>query len=140
LTIARLLWRKQNLATLETAKLVNFRYRQIFEEERKSRGIPYSGIFVKDENHAALEEALRAAQKQARSELGNWDWDEFRDDDFGTIRRLMKDLELVERLDAIIDKCLRRLLMVRGVKSVAPAPPSEPPQIHKPRDVNRPTA
>src|SRR5271168_1993483 len=29
LTIARLLWRKQNLASFETAKLVNLRYRQI---------------------------------------------------------------------------------------------------------------
>ena len=36
LTIARLLWRKQNLASFETAKLLNFRYRQILEEERKA--------------------------------------------------------------------------------------------------------
>jgi hypothetical protein len=138
LTIARLLWRKRNLASLETAKLVNFRFRQILEEEKKSRGYPHYRMFVKGENHAALEEALRAAQTQACSELGDWDWDEFRDHDFGTIERLVKDVELVERLDGIIDKCLRRLLMVRGVKSVALAPPSEPPQIHKPRDVNRP--
>jgi hypothetical protein len=96
LTIARLLWRKQNLATFETAKLVNFRYHQIVAEERKSRGIPYSRSVVIDENH---KEAWRAAEKQARSELGDWDWDEFRDDDFGTIERMMKDLELVERLD-----------------------------------------
>jgi hypothetical protein len=38
LTIARLLWRKQNLASCETAKLVNLRFRQILEEEKKSRG------------------------------------------------------------------------------------------------------
>jgi len=135
LTIAMLLWRKQNLASFETAKLVHFRYRQILKEEIKSREAPNSPSPVKGER----EETWRAAQKQARSELGDdWDWDRFIDDDFGTIERLMKDLELVERLDAIIDKCLRRLLMVRGVKSVALAPPSEPPQIHKPRDVNRP--
>jgi hypothetical protein len=63
-----------------------------------------------------------------------------RDDNFGTIERLMKELELVERLDAIVDKCLKRLLIVRGVKSVALTPPPESPQIPKPRDVNRPTA
>ena len=73
----------------------------------------------KDENQAALEEAWRAAQKQARSELGDWDWDQYRDDDFGTIERLMKDLEVVERLDAVVDKCVKRLLMVRGVKALA---------------------
>ena len=81
-------------------------------------------------SQAALEEAWRAAQKQACSELG--DWSEFRDDDFGTIERLMKDLEIIERLDAVIDKCVKRLLMVRGVKALAP--PSEPLQIHKPHE------
>jgi hypothetical protein len=45
---------------------------------------------------------------------------EYRDDDFGTIERLMKDLEVVERLDAVVDKCVKRLLMVRGVKALAP--------------------
>jgi hypothetical protein len=39
LTIARLLWRKQNLPSFETAKLLNFRYRQILEEEKKAAGI-----------------------------------------------------------------------------------------------------
>jgi len=138
LTIARLLWRKQNLASFETEKLLNFRYRQILEEEKKSRGYSHSPMFVKGENHAVLEEAFRAAEKQARSELGDWDWDPFRDDDFGTIGRLMKDLEVMERLDACIEKCLKRPLMVRGVKSVALAPPSELPQIHEPRDGNIP--
>ena len=37
MTIARALWRKQNLATLETAKLAKFRFSEIFEEELKSR-------------------------------------------------------------------------------------------------------
>ena len=37
-TIALALWRKQNLATLETAKLAKFRFSEIFEEELKSRG------------------------------------------------------------------------------------------------------
>ena len=107
LTIARLLWPKQNLSSFETAKLINFRYRQIFEEKKKSRGKSSSV-------NGELEETMRAAQKQARSELGDdWDWDRFIDDDFGTIERLMRDLQLAEQLDAIIDKCLKRLLLVR---------------------------
>jgi hypothetical protein len=121
MTIARALWRKQNLATFQTAQLVKFRYRQIIDEELKSRAIPssHSQMFVhKGENQEALEEAWRAAQKQACGELG--DLCEYRDDDFGTIERLMKDLEVVERLDAVVDKCVKRLLMVRGVKALAP--------------------
>jgi hypothetical protein len=120
MTIARALWRKQNLATFQTAQLVKFRYRQILEEALKSRGIPSSHSQMlgnKDENQAALEEAWRAAQKQAFSELG--DSYEYRDDDFGTIEGLMKDLEVVERLDAVVDKCVKRFLMVRGVKALA---------------------
>ena len=70
----------------------------------------------KGENQAALEEAWRAAQKQACSELG--DACEYSDDDFGTIERLMNDLEVVERIDAVVDKCVKRLLMVRGVKAL----------------------
>jgi hypothetical protein len=121
MTIARALWRKQNLATFQTAQLVKFRYRQIVDEELKSREISSSHSQIslqKGENQATLEEAWRAAQKQACSELG--DLCEYRDDDFGTIERLMKDLEVVERLDAVVDKCVKRLLMVRGVKALAP--------------------
>jgi hypothetical protein len=120
LTIARLLWRKANLGTFETAQLVKFRYREIFQEELKSREIrsSHSQMFVeKCEDQPAPEEAWRAAQKQANAEFG--DRCEFTHDDFGTRRRLMMDLDLEERLDAGIDKCLKRLLMVRGVKSVA---------------------
>jgi hypothetical protein len=121
MTIARALWRKQNLATFQTAQLVKFRYRQIIDEELKSRAIPTSHsemVVHKGENQAVLEEAWRAAQKQACGELG--DSCEYRDDDFGTIERLMKDLEVVERLDAVVDKCVKRLLMVRKMKALAP--------------------
>jgi hypothetical protein len=121
MTIAGALWRKQNLATFQTAQLARFRYRQIVDEKLKDREMlsSHSQMFVhKDENQAALEEAWRAAQMQAYGQLG--DSCEYRDDDFGTIERLMKDLEVVERLDAVVDKCVKRLLMVRGVKALAP--------------------
>ena len=65
LTIARLLWRKQNLASFETAKLLNFRYRQILEEEKKSRGYSYCRMFAKGENHA-LDQSGRPARARRR--------------------------------------------------------------------------
>jgi hypothetical protein len=37
---------------------------------------------------------------------------------------LRDELEIQERLDAAINRCLKQLLMVRGVKSVTAAPPS----------------
>ena len=38
--------------------------------------------------------------------------------EIATIDSLMKDLEILERLDAMFDKCVKRLLMVRGLKSI----------------------
>ena len=35
-----------------------------------------------------------------------------------TIDHLMQELQVQERLDAVIDRCIKRLLMVRGVKSM----------------------
>jgi hypothetical protein len=137
LTIARLLWRKQNIATFRLAELVKLRCDQIHDEELESRGI-VSRHFQTSEDQAARDEASRAAEKQARSELG--DCYKFTEDDIGTVERLMLDLEVEERIDAVIDKCLRRLLMVRGVKSMGVVPRSVPAQLHKPRVVNRPAA
>jgi hypothetical protein len=45
-----------------------------------------------------------------------------------TLDRLMKELEVQERLDAAIDRCIKRLLLVRGVKSMSIGSNSAPPQ------------
>ena len=50
-----------------------------------------------------------------------------------TIDGLMKELDIKERLDGLIDRCLKRLLMVRGVKSLSSAPSSVTPQISSSR-------
>jgi hypothetical protein len=38
---------------------------------------------------------------------------------------LMNSLDLEDRVDRLIDRCVKRLLFVRGVKSVAASPPSK---------------
>jgi hypothetical protein len=46
----------------------------------------------------------------------------------------MKELEIKERLDGLISKCLKQLLMARGVKSLSAASSSVPTlQISGPR-------
>jgi hypothetical protein len=51
-----------------------------------------------------------------------------------TIEGLMKELNIKERLDSLISKCLKQLLVVRGVKSLSPASASPAiPQISGPR-------
>jgi hypothetical protein len=45
-----------------------------------------------------------------------------------TVEGLLEDLDVQDRLDAIFDKCLKRLLMVRGLKSIMSESSSAPPK------------
>jgi hypothetical protein len=129
--MARLTWRKQNLATFRVAKLARKRSAQIALEK-----VPPTYL---DAYHADREEEERegyqAAEEQARQELG--DIHELIDvGEPATIKGLMKELDIKERLDAMIYKCLKQLLAVRGVKSLSPASSSvSTPQISGPRKV-----
>ena len=67
-----------------------------------------------------IEQAHRDLEKQARKELGN-DW-EFVSN--YTIENMFDDWTVIERLDAMIDRCVKRLLMVRGVKSMSISAPA----------------
>jgi hypothetical protein len=130
--MARLTWRKQNLATFRIAQLAQKRHREINSEK-----VPTLDLFADDEDYLALQEArregYRAAKEQAQQELG----DTYELIDIGepaTIKGLMDELDIKERLDSLISKCLKQLLMVRGVKSLSAASSSVPtPQISGPR-------
>jgi hypothetical protein len=78
-----------------------------------------------------LEENVRALS-QILEQLG--DASELVEIGAATFDGLTKELEIQEHLDAAINRCLKQLLMVRGIKSIAAAPPSE-----SPKRVTRPT-
>jgi hypothetical protein len=130
--MARLTWRKQNLATFRIAQLAQKRHHEINSEK-----VPTLDLFAHDEDYLALQQArregYRAAKEQAQQELG----DTYELIDIGepaTIKGLMDELDIKERLDSLISKCLKQLLMVRGVKSLSAASSSVPtPQISGPR-------
>lgn len=110
-TIARLLWRKQNLETLRIAKLVEARYSTIEYEKQLESG---ADIRIVGE---APPEVRQAAATQARRELGEtYELLEVE----ATVEQLQAGLSVQERLDAMIDKCLKRLLFLRGLKSLTP--------------------
>jgi hypothetical protein len=131
--MARLTWRKQNLATFRIAELAQRRHAQINREK-----FPDSDFYFSDDDMdpAERKERYRAAEEQARQELG----DTYKLIDIGepaTINGLMKELDIKERLDGMISKCLKQLLMVRGVKSLSLASPSVPtPKISGPRQAS----
>jgi uncharacterized membrane protein YccC len=141
-TMARLLWRKQNLATFRIAELARARCSAI-EWQKVPRDPPPPLEFDFDDllppakqiDTAEREAALRAAKDQARKELE----DAYRSVEIGktaSIERLFEELEAEERLDAMIDKCLKRLLFLRGLKSLPTASSSAPPQpIPEPRRI-----
>ena len=127
--IARLTWRKQNLATFRIAEMAKGRRSQIIREK-----LPEPDYYFSDDmDPAERKERYRAAEEQAQQELG----DTYELIDIGepaTIEGLMKELEIKERLDGLISKCLKQLLMVRGAKSLSAASSSVPtPQISGPR-------
>jgi hypothetical protein len=81
-SIARLMWRRQNLAKFQIGQLSN----QMFEVMEES--IDKSGFarFVSELNKP--------------------------------LNLLMKELDIEERLDSMIERLIKRLLMLRGLKSI----------------------
>jgi hypothetical protein len=145
-TIARLLWRKQNLDTLRIAELARRRRSAI--ESQVPQGDPFLyrdiiGSLPENkvdpaEREAALREreaALQAAHDQVRKELQ----DTYRLVEIGqtaSIEYLLEELDVEERLDALIDRSIKRLSHLKGLKSLLAACSSAPPQpIPEPRRI-----
>jgi len=129
-TIARLTWRKQNLSTYKLATLAKNRSSAIRAQygPRFDPNVPgpmMFPIYGREDIRTAdeIQADNRAAEQEIRKELG----DALALVEMGdavTIERLFKDLDVIDRLDGMIDRCLKRLLMVRGVKSMSATGPS----------------
>jgi hypothetical protein len=132
--MARLMWRKQNLATLGRAERARERREAIRSQRAKDalaeRNAANSRLserlrYAVELSPAEREAAAQAADELARAELGD-DYELAKIAEIATVDRLMRDLGVRDRLDAMIDRCLKRLLFVRGLKSLPAA--SAPPQ------------
>src|SRR5262249_29409313 len=119
-TLARFVWRKQNLTTIRMAECARKRHSEIWSEIVPSE---YSFPLLSphsESDPAEREEAIRVANDQARKELG----DSYKLVEIGeaaTFDALRDELDFQERLDGLIDKCLKRLLFLRGLKSMSAA-------------------
>jgi hypothetical protein len=124
--MARILWRKKNLRTLSTAKFARDRYSAIIDANVDSG----FRALVDPVRH---EEQMHAAEDQAQKELGEA-YGFIKAGEAATLDGLTKELNIEERLDAGISRCLKQLLLVRGVKSISetPLPTSRPKQITGP--------
>jgi len=63
----------------------------------------------------------QAEEKHIRREMGDAAFELARISHVTSTGYLMHELSIVDRIDAMIDRCLKRLLLVRGVKSISPS-------------------
>ena len=113
-TIARLTWRKQNLGTIRIAERAQQRCSSI-------QSFPNATTYRHVENHTRR----LLGDTYELVEIG----------DAATLDGLMKELATEERLDIMIDRCLKRLLFLRGLKSLSSAASSAPlPRIPGPQE------
>ena len=124
--MARLIWRQQNLATLGISELAQrqwseypaFGEKLVMYKNRLSN-LSQKEMEIMKENILALSQIVKKfGDAFDLVEIGG----------AATFDGLTKELEIQERLDAAINRCLKQLLMVRGVKSLAAVPPSENPR------------
>jgi hypothetical protein len=121
-TMARLYWRKQNLLTYRLAAEAKKLHSQIYRTlDRPSIGIPLLGTETRspDKIRAPKEDADERAHRELGTALDLVTMGEVTTPDY-----LLDELSLVDRLDGMIDRCLKRLLFIRGVKSIS-SPSSE---------------
>ena len=119
--MARLIWRKQNLGTLRIAE----RAQMVGASIDAKLNVRFSIETVLEGGKTRRN--MRAAEDQVRKELG--DTHELVEiGDVATIDGLTRELDVKDRLDALVDKSVKRLLLVKGLKSVSTAPSSASPQ------------
>jgi hypothetical protein len=119
-TMAQVLWRLQNLATFRIASQARARRHQLTDEKAP----PSNSFSMFDEQdpvaRAERKEAFRLAENQTRKEFGAA-YELVEMGEAATIEALERELEIQERLEAMLERCLKRLLFSRGVKSISPA-------------------
>jgi len=108
--VARLIWRKENLGIFRAAGLAQYRYLHL--QAGRDSDAPANEL-----------------EQTAREELGD-QYGLVEMKRFATLGYYAEELRVAERLDGMIDRCLKRLLFVRGLKSMsagsAPAQASAP--------------
>ena len=119
-SIARLVWRKQNLSTYRLAEQAKNRRSAIYSSLVPQIDFGLSS-FADKRDPEQIRAAQRAAEEQARKELGKaLELAEM--GDAATTDYLLNELSVVDRLEGMIDRCLKRLLFVRGLKSISTTP------------------
>jgi hypothetical protein len=117
-TMAHLVWRKQNLSTYRRAEWAKNRHSAISAKYAPSYDFEVPSFVDDVRSPDQIRADMKAKEGEIRNELG--DALVFIEmNEAVTIERLFEELTVFDRLDGMIDRCVKRLLMVRGVKSMS---------------------
>jgi hypothetical protein len=122
--LAHLLWRRQNLGVFRLAAFAHRRTRQIQDEVFSSMDATESEQPQSSDLEKVASNKWGFAQAKARKELGEL-YPLVEAGEQATYENLMKELEILERLDARISRSLKNLLLARGAKSISAASTSD---------------
>jgi hypothetical protein len=117
--LARLVWRRQNLQMFEIdqlSHLIAMGLEKAAAQEPGEWDSRDDDEIISEFNELAkanqrYDKAQGTRKEKAGSEL-------FEISKTATLKRLMKELDVEQRLDAMIDKLIKRLLFLRGLKSI----------------------
>jgi len=115
--LARLLWRKQNIPIYRKAEIAR-QCCDLSASEERPRSYSEWSVDIEEVIAAQCAGAVRASESRARKKLGE-DYELVAIGELATPSRLLLELDLAATLDGHIDRCLKRLLHVRGIKSLA---------------------
>jgi hypothetical protein len=119
-TMARLLWRKHHMEIVRAAQRAWACYDRIESRRRNElcKEILRSYTITNDLPPEVENELRQAVENEAREELGN-DYKFIEAGKDATSAQVIKNFDVEARLDSMIDACLKRLLHVRGFKSLS---------------------
>jgi hypothetical protein len=126
--MARLIWRREHLAIFQVAKIAREPFVKIarepfVSEERTSRS-SFETVRDSEELKAADCAAfIKSDENQARNELGDM-YDLVAAGEIATVPFLLRELDLMERLNGMIDSCIKRLLQAKGLSSISVSTPA----------------
>jgi hypothetical protein len=122
--LAHVMWRKQHIDTFWVAECARNRFAAIQTEHAPTDFIDDSmGVFPSKEDREA---GQAAAEDEARKELGSDAWELIQLGELATPDRMMAELSMRDRMNSMIDRCLKRLVLIEGVKSISSSSPKAP--------------
>ena len=137
-TLARYVWRKQNLKTYRLAQAAKKRRVELMTTLIEREDIPEEIVARMQKNRTAYPQIprrslseenivkVKSIVEQLHEQMNNQDFELAEIADDLTTANLQNELALIDRLDAMIDRAIKRLLMVRGIKSLAVSPVAVP--------------